>query len=168
MPGLEVYDIKRDARTFPGGMPVVAHPPCRSWSAKCRHQAKPEPGEQMLGLWCAAQVRLHGGILEQPAHSHLWKAAGLPAPGDPETSTSYTLQTWQAWFGYPMKKATWLYFCGIDRDKVEIPFRLHPPGNDRRREQVMSKRQRSETIPAFAEWLVALARTAEAKAGEGQ
>lgn len=34
-----------------------------------------------LGLWCAEQVRKWGGILEQPAHSRLWEAAGLPRPG---------------------------------------------------------------------------------------
>lgn len=33
LPGVECYDIDRDVRTFAGGMPVVAHPPCRSWSA---------------------------------------------------------------------------------------------------------------------------------------
>jgi len=42
---VEVYDRRRDARTFAGGMPIIAHPPCRGWSAKTRHQAKPEPGE---------------------------------------------------------------------------------------------------------------------------
>ena len=30
LPGCDVYDIKRDARTWPGGCPVVAHPPCRA------------------------------------------------------------------------------------------------------------------------------------------
>jgi hypothetical protein len=30
--GVEIYDEDRDARTFPGGMPVIAHPPCRRWT----------------------------------------------------------------------------------------------------------------------------------------
>ena len=30
MPGVDAYDISRDVRSFTGGMPVVAHPPCRS------------------------------------------------------------------------------------------------------------------------------------------
>ena len=158
MPGLEVFDEDRDARTFHGGMPVVAHPPCRSWSAKCRHQAKPEPGEQELGLWCADRVRECGGILEQPAHSHLWEATALPFLGSPESPLSFSLVVWQAWWGYTMRKATWLYFRGIPQKEIVIPFRLHPRGGDRRAEQAMSKRQRSATLPAFAEWLVDLAR----------
>ena len=31
LPGVECYDEARDARTWPGGCPVVAHPPCRTW-----------------------------------------------------------------------------------------------------------------------------------------
>ena len=39
IPNVEAYDINRDVRTFDGSLPVVAHPPCRSWSAYCAHQA---------------------------------------------------------------------------------------------------------------------------------
>ena len=85
LPDVEAYDQARDARTFPGGMPIVGHPPCRSWSAYCAHQAKPEPGERELALWVIEQLRREGGVLEQPAHSRLWAAAGLPIPGNPAT-----------------------------------------------------------------------------------
>ena len=61
LPGVEVYDSKRDARSFPGGIPVVGHPPCRGWSAYCAHQAKLEPGERELGIWVAGQVKQWGG-----------------------------------------------------------------------------------------------------------
>jgi hypothetical protein len=159
MSGVEVYDRNRDARTFGGGMPVIAHPPCRSWSAKCRHQAKPEPGEQGLGLWCAEQVKRWGGVLEQPAYSLLWEAAELPRPGITSRGYSWSLEIWQAWFGYPMKKATWLYFSNIFAgDLPPIPYRLHPRGGDRLAEQRMSKQQRSATSLEFAEWLVRVAR----------
>ena len=154
---VDVFDRNRDARTFVGGMPIVAHPPCRGWSSKCRHQAKPEPGERGLGIWCAEQVRQWGGVLEQPAHSHLWHAAGLPNPGRGEPH-SWSVEVWQAWWGYPMRKATWLYFSRISPKAVQYPFRLHPKGGDRRAEQVMSKQQRSATTPEFAAWLVAMAR----------
>jgi len=158
LPGVEAFDARRDARTFSGGMPAVAHPPCRSWSVFTSHQARPAAGEAELGLWCAEQVRTCGGILEQPAHSRLWSAAKLPPPGDMTDSSSWSLEIWQAWWGYPLKKATWLYFRGIDHSIVVPPLKLHPRGGDRRREQAMSKNERSATHPAFAEWLVDLAR----------
>jgi hypothetical protein len=164
LPGVEAFDVDRDARTFGGGMPVVAHPPCRTWSAYCRQLVKATPEErareQSLGLWCVEQVRECGGIVEQPAHSHLWQAAGLPRPGDTAIVASWSLEVWQAWWGYPVKKATWLYFAGIKPDDVELPMRLHSKGRDRRAVQLMSHRQRSATCPAFAMWLVDLARRA--------
>lgn len=162
MPAVEVYDSSRDAFTFPGGMPVVAHPPCRLWSAFTRHQAKPALGgherERELGLWCCGQLRACGGVLEQPAHSHLWVAAGFPRPGQPEANGVWSLEVWQAWWGYPVKKATWLAFCGVPKDAVVTPYRLHAKGKDHRRQQLMSRRERSATTLEFAEWLIQLAR----------
>lgn len=158
LPAVVVYDERRDARRFPGGTPIVAHPPCRSWSVKTKHQAKPEPGERELGLWCCEQLREWGGVLEQPAHSEMFAAAGFPEPGQGERDGVWSLEVWQAWWGYPMKKSTWLAISGISPDDVETPLRLHPRGGDRRTEQVMSKNQRSATTREFAEWLLGLAR----------
>jgi hypothetical protein len=156
--GIEAYDMARDARTFPGGMPVVAHPPCRAWSAHTAHQAKPMPGEKELGLWCANQLKEWGGVLEQPAHSRLFDATGLPKPGE-RNSGLWTIEVWQAWWGYPMRKATWLCFAGVWPMNIHVPLVLHSNGCDRRREQLMSKHQRSATTEEFARWLVAAART---------
>ena len=158
MGGVEAYDVDRDARTFPGGMPIVAHPPCRAWSAHTAHQAKPMPGEKDLGPWCAEMLRKCGGVLEHPAHSRLFEAARLPAPGYATRGELWTMEVWQAWWGYPMRKATWLCFCGISPDRIELPFRLHPNGCDRRREQLMSKNQRAATTDEFARWLAQVAR----------
>lgn len=70
------------------------------------------------------------------------------------------MEVWQAWWGYPMRKATWLLFSQISPMAVTTPLQLHPRGFDRRREQIMSKNQRSATCPQFAHWLVATARLA--------
>lgn len=156
--GVIPFSKKEDARTFQGGMPVVGHPPCRAWSAHCAHQAKPEPGERELGLWCVDQVAKNGGVLEQPAHSRLWAAAQLPDPGKITSKDIWAAEVWQAWWGYPLRKATWLLFVGIAPENVNWPFRLHPCGRDRRAEQLMSRQQRSATTLEFAEWLVSLAR----------
>ncbi|HVZ17910.1 MAG TPA: hypothetical protein VG897_12380, partial [Terriglobales bacterium] len=63
MTGTDVFDIDRDARTFAGGMPVVAHPPCRMWG-RLRQFAKGRPDEKALGIWAVDQVRTWGGVLE--------------------------------------------------------------------------------------------------------
>ena len=70
MPECDVYDIERDARTWPGGCPVVAHPPCRAWG-KLFYFAKPRAGEKELGPFAANQVRRFGGVLEHPKDSKL-------------------------------------------------------------------------------------------------
>jgi hypothetical protein len=98
MPGVDVFDKARDVRSFAGGMPVLAHPPCRAWSAYTAHQAKPEPGEKDLGLLCAEWLRREGGVLEHPAHSRLFEAAGLPKPGK-RSGDLFTVAVLQAWWG---------------------------------------------------------------------
>ena len=152
----EVYDTERDARTFPGDMPIVAHPPCRAWSAYCAHQAKPEPSEKELGLWCCEQLKSCGGVLEQPAHSRLFSAGGLPLPGEPHGDL-WSMAVDQSWWGDSRKKATWLCFSGISPMDVEVPYKLHEPRGDRRRWQLMSKTQRSATNLAMAIWLLDVA-----------
>jgi hypothetical protein len=158
MPNVECYDEDRDVRTFAGGMPVVAHPPCRSWSAFCRHQAKPEPGEKELGPLCANWIRKCGGVLEHPAHSHLWSAADLPRPGTIRGSL-WSVEVWQCWWGYPLGiKRTWLCFAGIKPADVHYPFLLRAQGGDKRAWSVGSTSWRDRTTREFAEWLVATAR----------
>ena len=159
MQGIEVYDVIRDARTFTGGMPVVAHPPCRGWSAKCRHQAKPEPGEMELGIWCCNQVKQWGGVLEQPAWSHLFVAAGLPTPMH-RIDDLWTIQVEQYWWGFPTPKPTWLCFSHIDPVDIQLPFRLRVSGSLQVKFKQLSSRKRSMTTPKFAEWLVDVARKA--------
>lgn len=148
--GCDVYDVDRDARTFSGGMPVVAHPPCRLWSAYCAHQAKsadPE-SEKALGIWCANQVMEFGGALEQPAHSRLWDPCRLPKPGWEHTRDSWSVEFPQFWFGDAREKNTWVYFRNLSPfDLPPVPFRLKQQGGDRRVWQLMSSKNAREATP---------------------
>lgn len=168
IPGVEVYDVKRDARTFCGGTSIVAHPPCKAWSVHCRHQAKFEDQSESemkeVGRYCVEQLRVWGGVLEQPASSLLFSDCGLPIPsmisGFQKSSREWSCEVWQSWWGYPIIKRTWLCFFGISPWHVQFPLRLHRFGRDARIWKNMTGRQRSETTFEFARWLVDQARLA--------
>lgn len=153
--GVECFDESRDARTFQGQAPVIAHPPCRAW-ARLSHFAKPAPGEQELALFAVDTVRRNGGVLEHPAFSRLWGLKGLPLPGQGiDTWGGYTLPVDQSWFGHRAPKPTWLYIVGCpSRYLPELPFHL---GVASGRVEYMGKAERERTPQAFAAWLVEVA-----------
>lgn len=155
--GVLAYDQRADARSFKGGFPVVAHPPCRCWSARLSHQAKPaNPAAEMaLGLWCVEQVMTWGGVLEHPANSKLWEAAGLPLPGDKSNPFLYTVYLEQGWFGFGSCKPTWILCSGIPAAYfAPMPFSLCSLGNSMKR----CAMQRSRTTERLARWLIGTAR----------
>ena len=124
IPGCDVYDIERDARTWPGGCPVVAHPPCRSWGAFSMF-AKPREDERALAPWAVEQVRRWGGVLEHPNASKLWPELGLPEPGKIDEYGGWTLPIHQHWFGHRAEKKTRLYIVGCaPRNIPEMPMVL--------------------------------------------
>ena len=168
LPGCEVYDASRDARTWPGGTPVVAHPPCRLWG-RLRHfaRAREPAAEQALGLLAVALVRQYGGVLEHPATSTLWATAGLPRPGAPaDAAGGYTVGVWQSWFGHRATKPTWLYIVGCAPDHLPpLPFRLGEgthiitsSSRQRARRPHVTQAEREQTPLGLALWLVAVAR----------
>jgi hypothetical protein len=116
-PALDVYDADRDALTFKGENPVIAHPPCRSWG-KLAHMAKPREGERELALWAVDRVRANGGILEHPKGSRLWREANLPIGDEIDEYGGFTLEVDQYDFGHVAPKKTLLYIVGISRDKL--------------------------------------------------
>ncbi len=164
LPGCDCYDKTRDARTYPGGLPVIAHPPCRAWG-RLRHMSKPEPGEKHLATWAVGRVRHNGGVLEHPSASSLWAHQKLPSPGDPPDSYGgYTIEVEQFWFGHRAEKATWLYIVGVPQKR--LPFFLPQRGqpthcitrSSRKDKPHVTHREREQTPPRFAEWLCDIAR----------
>lgn len=165
--GCDVYDIDRDARTFAGGMPIVAHPPCRAW-ASLRHCAKPAAGERDLAHFAIEQVRRCGGVLEHPQFSVLWRVAGLPEQQARDEFGGWTLYVRQHWWGHRAAKATRLYIVGCEpREIPPLPLKIGPApctvGLWSKRDRAtarpsIGKREYEATPPAFAEWLVELAR----------
>jgi hypothetical protein len=156
LPFVDAYDKARDARTYFGDDPIVAHPPCRAWSAFCSHQAKPTPGEKDLAVFCVEAIRKNGGVLEHPAHSRLWKALDLPTPSDGLVDGLWTIEVKQSWFGDARRKSTWLLLSGVDL--VSVPVRPHSDANSRQKWNSMSKAARAATSLVFAEWLLDIAR----------
>ncbi len=161
--GCNVFDVDRDARNWPGGCPVVAHPPCRAWG-RLRHFAKPLPGEKDLALWAVEQVRRYGGVLEHPNPSTLWPAVGLPAPGSRDEYGGWTLPVLQFWWGHRAQKATLLYIVGCDpKDLPLIPLKLgiptHTVSSSKKKDSrpEITKAEREHTPVAFAKWLCCLA-----------
>lgn len=124
IPGCDVYDATRDARTYDGPWPVVAHPPCRAWG-RLRHLAKPRADEKELAIWAVQQVRRFGGVLEHPKASTLWPVAGLPVPGERDAHGGWTLPVLQYWWGHKADKATLLYIVGCEpKDIPQLPMVL--------------------------------------------
>lgn len=174
IPGLDVWDIERNAENWPGGNPVIAHPPCRAWGI-LRHFSKHPPGEPDLALQAVAHVRTWGGVLEHPEKSLLWKNAGLPKQGEWDAFGGWTLSLLQYWFGHRAEKGTWLYIVGINPGELPpIPFVLGEPEfvvatrkkKDKRKE--ISKAEREETPVEFALWLVDVAKKIENKKQKGK
>lgn len=166
LPGVDCWDVSRDARSWPGGCPVVAHPPCRAWG-QMRHFAKPRPDEKALALLAVDQVRRFGGVLEHPRKSRLWPEAGLPMPGEVDMFGGWTLPIFQFWWGHRAEKATFIYIVGCAPSNIPVmPLKLGEPshvvglwsGRDRSRaRKQIGSAERERTPPELARWLVDLA-----------
>lgn len=127
--GIDLWDETRDARLYPGTLPVVAHPPCARWSrlagfTEARFGLK--RGEDG-GCFASAldSVRRYGGVLEHPAYSDAWRAFDLPRP---QWRGGWTHDLFDAGascyieqgrYGLPVKKATYLYAVGVDLPELK-------------------------------------------------
>jgi hypothetical protein len=124
--GVDPWDEARDARTYAGPWPVVAHPPCERWGRYAEGGPNPlarrrEVGDDGGCFACAlAAVRTWGGVLEHPEASHAWARFGLTAPPSPggwvvaDFVGGWTCRVEQGRYGHPARKATWLYAHGVE------------------------------------------------------
>lgn len=150
--GADCFDIDRDARTYAGTAPVVAHPPCRAWG-KLAQMAKPRPDEMALGIWTLQTVRTFGGVLEHPAHSRLFSLIGV-SPGQRCRLGGWVLPIRQQWFGHPARKDTWLYIKGVEPARVpRMPLVL---GEASRTVESQCRADREKTPRDLAQWLLEL------------
>lgn len=137
--GVVPWDKERDARTYAGPHPVVAHPPCQRWG-HFWHGSPRKPHQYRLGddegcfKAALAAVRRWGGVLEHPAHSRAWERFDLPRPEREGWSTTLlepeaVCHVEQGHYGHMSRKATWLLVCWGDLPDLiwgPAPQRLHP------------------------------------------
>jgi hypothetical protein len=168
--GLEDVDPwpeSRDARTYPGPHPVVAHPPCSRWcrlaglvEARWGHKRGDDGGCFASAL---DSVRRWGGVLEHPAYSDAWADHGLLHP-----------PTGGGWVNADFVGG---WTCYVEQHGVELPALRwgHVPGQkaaalvswcgnrvasgeDRPR---LGKKAASATPPEFRAELLSMARSVE-------
>lgn len=174
MQDVECWDEKRDARLYAGPHPVVAHPPCGRW---CRLAGlvesrwgyrKGDDGGTFLAALEA--VRKWGGVLEHPAYTDAWPEYALPQP----TGTGWQRTLAGEWvcmlsqcaYGHRARKRTWLLYVG--KTPPAVPDWTEPAtdavisgaANHCSVEGRVWSGEARKTPPAFAAFLVALARCA--------
>jgi hypothetical protein len=184
LPDVDPWDRHRDARTYAGPHPIVAHPPCERWGRywggapwQTERKKKGDDG----GCFAAAleAVRRWGGVIEHPEASHAWATFGLNAPPRhggwvvADFVGGWTCCVEQGHYGHRARKATWLYAHGIDLPSLKWgrapgAFNLLDEGYHSKEErarkiktgicQRLSKQQRAATPAPFRDLLLAMAR----------
>jgi hypothetical protein len=145
LPNVEPWDRGRDARTYDGPYPVIAHPPCKRWG-RFFHGSTRKPHQYRLGadegcfaaaLWA---VRTFGGVLEHPADSRAWEWFGLRAPSREggwiaaDRLGGLTCYVEQGHYGHMARKPTWLYAAKVNPPELRWGCgeqRLHPVALER-------------------------------------
>jgi len=163
--GTDCYDVNRDAMTFTGSIPVIAHPPCRLFSKLYKFSTAPKK-EKKYSFFSIKIIRKNGGVLEHPAGSRLWIEARLPiANGDYDKYGGFTIKIDQFLFGHKARKSTLLYICGIKKSDIPVmDFKIGYPEyvvgttSKKSNKKELSKKMRMQTPLKFALWLLKIAR----------
>jgi len=176
LPDVDPWDEERDARKYAGPHPVVAHPPCARWcqlAGLVEHRWGHKRGDDG-GCFASAlaSVQRWGGVLEHPAFSRAWDRYGLLAPSGRGWKRSLLDGAWvcevsQRAYGHRARKLTWLYYVGPE-PPLELDWARPVPiarlswceNHGVSRVEIMGKRERSATPPAFRDVLLSIARSA--------
>lgn len=165
LPFADVWDEQRNALQYVGSMPVVAHPPCRTWG-RLRQFAKAPPGEWFCAIFAVCVIRSNGGVLEHPAESTLWQAMGLPKPGAGRDKWGgFTIEIRQCDFGHVAEKLTWLYIVTKATTLPVMPARREPThvvksskrDDPKTRLPICTHKWRDQTPVPLALWLIEVA-----------
>lgn len=174
--GVDPWDEARDARTYQGPWPIVAHPPCERWSmlSMVNHARWGSPINEDGGCFAAAlaAVRKWGGVLEHPAESRAFRFHDIPEP----TKAGWQLTIdgdWiaevnQAAYGHRATKRTWLIYRGGE-PPPSLDWRAvrgtHQIGGFDVTLPQLPKRERAKTPTAFRDLLLSIARSATPSTG---
>lgn len=176
--GVDAWDVERDARTYSGPHPVVAHPPCQRWGNMAavnyarwggEHNRPGNDGGCFEAALCA--VMTWGGVLEHPKGSRAWSKHGLapPVPGGwIRTFDGWVCEVWQSAYGHRANKATWLFYSGAGLPinlRWERPVGTHQVGfHDQRgkdaNKPTLSPKEANATPIEFRDVLIEIAKTA--------
>lgn len=191
LPDVDPWDIYRDARTYAGPWPVVAHPPCERWGrywygGPMLHKL----GRRLVkgddnGCFAAAlsAVRKWGGVLEHPEASSAWREHGIIEPPRhggwivADWSGGWTCCVEQGHYGHRARKATWLYVNGAElpmlawgksASRVRLDQGFHSKEERRRMQRLgdlrsprMARKECAATPEPFRDVLLSIARTAQ-------
>lgn len=137
LPNLDLWPISRNAYNFNHDYPVITHAPCPQWS-RLKAFSLADDHQKNLARFCLQKVFSNGGIFEHPAGSSFFKEVGIKP----------TLSIDQSWFGFPVRKRTYLFFYKCKPLSFPLNFDIPP-----RSFSNLSHRQRSEMTLSLCSWL---------------
>lgn len=158
--GVDLWGEARDARTYAGPLPIVAHPPCGRWGRLWKQAGAAYPGEGD-DCWAAAvaAVLRWGGVIEHPRDSIAVRQTFGRIP--PTGAWAQTLDGWwgtvvyQGAYGHAAPKQTaLLWYSPTGLTPPALDWSPVDPGG---RVMNLCSRLRKATPPAFADVLIDLA-----------
>lgn len=174
--GLDCWDERRNAMTYSGNSPVIAHPPCNLWGKMARVNFKRWGGDHnrpgndrgMFRFALKTIIRCTG-VIEHPAHTKAWAAHGLTRPGrngwTSDNRGGWVCEVWQSDYGHLANKATWLFCRSNGRPPAPRLYRSEGShqigfqdqrGKDRNKPTV-PRSKASATPIEFARYLITVA-----------